>query len=97
LFEQRQGGELGAFIEATVGVLRAHDRRRSADLCGTLLSYLENAQNARATADALGVHVNTLRQRLESADTLLGSWREGGRALELHLALRLLELQRQVG
>lgn len=96
LFEQRQGGELGAFIEATVGVLAAQDRRRSSDLCGTLLSYLEQAQNARATADALGIHVNTLRQRLDSVDALIGNWREGGRTLELHVALRMHALQREL-
>lgn len=93
LFEQRQGSELGAFIDATAGVLIAHDSRRSTDLCGTVLTYLEGAQNARATADAMGIHVNTLRQRLESVDALIGNWREGGRALELHLALRMHRLR----
>ncbi len=96
LFEQRQGGEVAAFIEASVGALAAQDRRRSSDLCGTLLTYLEQAQNARATADALGIHVNTLRQRLDSVDALIGNWREGGRMLELHVALRMHALQRQL-
>ena len=93
LFEQRQGSELGAFIDATVGALMAHDARRGTDLCGTLLTYLDSAQNARATADAMGIHVNTLRQRLDSVDALIGNWREGGRTLELHLALRMHRLR----
>lgn len=95
LFEQRQGTELGAFIDATVGTLTAHDARRSTDLCGTLLAYLDSAQNARATADAMGIHVNTLRQRLDAVEALIGNWREGGRALELHLALRMHMLRGQ--
>jgi hypothetical protein len=93
LFEPRQGGDVTAFIDGTAGVLAAHDERRATDLCGTLLTYLEQAQNARAAADALGIHVNTLRQRLESVDTLIGNWREGGRALELHVALRMHALR----
>lgn len=97
LFEQRQGSELGAFIEATAGVLAAQDRRRGTDLCGTLLCYLEQAQNARAAAEALGIHVNTLRQRLDSVDALIGPWREGGRALELHMGLRLHMLRTRLG
>lgn len=97
LFEQRQGGEVGAFIEATVGRLEAQDARRGTDLCGTLLAYLEQAQNARAAADALGIHVNTLRQRLESLDGLMGNWREGGRALEVHVALRMRLLRPKGG
>src|SRR5690606_23654901 len=89
LFEERQGGEVSAFIESTVGVLVEQDRRRGLDLCGTLLCYLENAQNAKATAGALNIHVNTLRQRLQAIDDQVGNWRAGGRALELHIALRM--------
>ncbi len=93
LFEQRQSGEMAAFIEATAGPLAAQDRRRKSDLCATLLAYFEQGQNAKSTADALKIHVNTLRQRLESIDELLGDWRSGGRALELHVALRMQMLQ----
>lgn len=89
LFEQRQSGEVASFIEATAGALLAQDRRRKSELGATLLTYLEHAQNAKATAEALQVHVNTLRQRLETIDELLGDWRGGGRALELHVALRM--------
>jgi len=94
LFEQRQAGDLAAFIENTAGPLLAHDAKRGAELAATLLSYLENAYNAKLTADDLGIHPNTLRQRLDAIDALLGPWRSGGRALELHMALRVHKLQR---
>lgn len=96
LFEQRQAGELASFIEANAGALLEQDRRRKSDLCATLLAYFEHAQNAKPTADALKIHVNTLRQRLETIDELLGDWRSGGRALELHMALRMQMLRSQL-
>ena len=94
LFEQAQVADVSGFIDATVGRLAAYDRRRNTDLAGTLLAFLEHAQNAKPTADSLGIHVNTLRQRLETVDTLIDGWRQGGRALELHVALRLHTLRR---
>lgn len=94
LFEQRQVADVSDFIDATVGKLVAHDRRRNTDLAATLLAYLEHAQNARSTADHLQIHVNTLRQRMEAIDDLLGAWRQEGRFLELHVALRLHTLRR---
>ncbi len=96
LFEQRQAGELASFIEANAGALLEQDRRRKSELCATLLAYFEHAQNAKPTADALNIHVNTLRQRLETIDELLGDWRSGGRALELHIALRMQMLRGQL-
>lgn len=97
LFEQRQASEVAAFVNATAGPLMAHDARRKSELAATLLAYLESAYNAKSTSDSLGIHINTLRQRLESIDTLLGDWRNGGRALELHMALRIHKLQRGLG
>ncbi|ALM82363.1 GAF domain-containing protein [Bordetella sp. N] len=94
LFEQRQAADVSHFIEATIGKLVAHDQRRNTDIAGTLLAYLEHTQNARSTADHLQIHVNTLRQRLEVVDGLLDSWRDGGRFLELHVALRLHTLRK---
>ena len=94
LFEHRQAADVAGFIEATVGSLVQHDQRRNADLAGTLLAYLKHAQNARSTADSLQIHVNTLRQRLEAIDELLKGWRQGGRFLELHVALRMHMLRR---
>ncbi|KRC86007.1 fused phosphoenolpyruvate-protein phosphotransferase PtsP/GAF domain protein [compost metagenome] len=94
LFEQRQAADVAGFIDATVGKLVAHDQRRNTGLADTLLAYLEHAQNARSTAEHLRIHVNTLRQRLEAVDDLLKGWRQEGRFLELHVALRLHKLRK---
>jgi len=90
LFDGRSATELDAFLDATLGGLRDVDRLR-----GTLLAYLDQGRNARATAQALGIHINTLRQRLEAVDAALGDWQEASRALEIHLALRLWQLKQK--
>ena len=96
LFEQRQAGEVSGFVDGIAGPLLAHDARRRSELAQTLLAYLDNGYNAKLTADGLAIHINTLRQRLETIDALLGDWRHGGRALELHMALRIHALQRRM-
>jgi len=53
-------------------------------------TYLDHGRRHAASAQTLGIHVNTLYQRLETIDRLLGDgWREGHRATDLHLMLRL--------
>ena len=92
-FERLGSEEINAFFEATIGKLLDADRHRGSALATTLLAYLDHEHNARHTAAALGIHVNTLRQRFEQIDRLLGDWRSGTRALDLHLALRLWQLR----
>jgi DNA-binding PucR family transcriptional regulator len=62
-------------------------------LAGTLLAYLDCGYNAAEAARSLSLHINTLRQRLEAVDALLVGWRDAGRALEVHVALRLWRLR----
>ena len=90
---QPDAGVLTGFIEATIGPLLAHDSSRAARLAPSLLMYLELGCNARAAAMKLGIHVNTLNNRLAAAAALLGPWDAPGRGFELHLALRLAALQ----
>lgn len=90
---QTDTGVLTGFIEATIGPLLAHDSSRAARLAPSLLMYLELGCNARAAAVKLGIHVNTLNNRLAGAAALLGPWDAPGRGFELHLALRLAALQ----
>ncbi len=92
-FERLGRDEIGAFFEATIGKLLDADRKRGSTLAPTLLAYLDHEHNARHTAAALGIHVNTLRQRFAQIDELLGDWRGGTRALDVHLALRLWQLR----
>lgn len=87
---------LSGFIDATIGPLLAHDRARGTRLAPSLLVYFDLGHNAKAAAGRLGVHVNTLNNRLAAATTLLGPWDPPGRGLALHLALRLAALQASV-
>ncbi|NEX62428.1 helix-turn-helix domain-containing protein [Noviherbaspirillum galbum] len=92
LFESHDQERLKSFIEATIGPLIAYDDKRHTQLADTLLSYMDSNQNARTTATRLGIHVNTVRQRLTSVEELLGYWGNPIRALEIHVALRLWRL-----
>ncbi|SHH09621.1 helix-turn-helix domain-containing protein [Pollutimonas bauzanensis] len=92
LFEQRGTKDLNSFIQASVGELISHDLRRNTNLCGTLLAYLDESQSFKIAAASLDIHVNTLRQRLETIDHLLGNWRNGSKTLEIHMALRMHSL-----
>jgi GAF domain-containing protein/sugar diacid utilization regulator len=81
-------------LAAQLGPLLAYDRRRGTQLVPTAWTFLENDGSLAAAAKALHIHVNTLRQRLDRIDNLLGdSWRRGGRSLDVHVALRLWRLQ----
>jgi len=73
-------------------ILRPFDEkapRQAADLKKTLLCYLDGQYNIRRVADTLGVHINTVRQRLDALRQITGGWDDPIRALELHIALRL--------
>jgi GAF domain-containing protein/sugar diacid utilization regulator len=84
-------------LAAQLGPLLDYDRKRGTQLVSTAWIFLENDASITAAANSLHVHANTLRQRLDRIDTLLGpGWRRGGRALDVHVALRLWRL-RSVG
>ncbi len=81
------------FIDATIGVLLAHDQARGTKLASSLLMYFDLGCNAKEAAARLEVHVNTLNNRLATASALLGAFDMPGRRLSLHLALQLHELR----
>ena len=78
-----------AYVDRLIGPLRRADQARGTALVNTLLTYMEHGHNARAAARVLGVHVNTLHNRLETVSSLLSGWNDPGRSLEVHLALRM--------
>jgi len=93
LFETHDQSSLAAFLDATIGAVTSHDARRGSELTATLLTYFDTHQNAKLTASRMGIHVNTVRQRLASVEELLGHWGSASRALEIHMALRLWRLR----
>ncbi|MGW0173886.1 GAF domain-containing protein [Rhodococcus sp. NPDC003322] len=82
--------ELAAVTEQMLGPLIREQEQRGVPLPDTLASYLEHNRRHAATAADLGIHANTLYQRLESIDRLIGKqWRDPDLALDLQLLLRL--------
>jgi sugar diacid utilization regulator len=92
LFETHDQSSLANFLDATIGAVISHDRKRGSELAPTLLCYFDSNQNAKLTAQRLDIHVNTVRQRLATIEELLGHWGNASRALEIHIALRLWSL-----
>jgi sugar diacid utilization regulator/GAF domain-containing protein len=89
--------DLRAFLDRTLGKIKAYDSRRGADLLPTLEVFLAEGGHHANTARALGIHINTLYQRLERLDHVLGEeWRESDRRLELHLAVRLSAIEQHL-
>ncbi|MFF8912835.1 helix-turn-helix domain-containing protein [Streptomyces sp. NPDC015032] len=82
--------DVDGFVSATLGPLLEYDARRGTHLVRTLGAYFGSGGSLIRAKDELHVHVNTVVQRLDRVQVLLGrDWNEPGRALELQLALRL--------
>ncbi|RKS09511.1 purine catabolism regulator [Nocardiopsis sp. Huas11] len=79
-----------AFTDSVLGPLREHDNRHGTDLAHVLLHYLDHGAQVEAAARDLGVHRNTLRSRLRTAERVLGRSLDAPRTrLELWTALSL--------
>jgi DNA-binding PucR family transcriptional regulator len=73
--------------------LARYDQERGAKLFETLESWLDNKGNIVATSRALGVHQNTLRQRLARMEGILGFDLDGEDWLSMAMALKLVKLR----
>jgi GAF domain-containing protein len=89
LFEGGAPPDLARHMRTILKPLSDRPSRQQAEFKRTLLCYLDNQYNMTRTAETLGLHINTVRQRLATLQTLTGGWDDPIRALELHLALRL--------
>ena len=88
---------LRRFADGVLGPLREYDRRREAQLEDTLRAFLQYDGQFAATAAALYVHVNTLRNRLAKITELTG--RDAARTVDrvdLFLALEADELRQRI-
>lgn len=82
------------FVEEMVGPLRRYDADRGTALVQTVESWLRHDRHPSAAARDLHVHANTVHQRLDRVDDLLGAgWRDPQRSLDLQMALRVLRLR----
>lgn len=81
-------------LQAQIGALLGYDAQRGSELTKTAWAFLENESLVARTAEELHIHPNTLRQRLDRIEKLLGQdWRRGGRMLDVQVALRLWRLK----
>jgi hypothetical protein len=83
----RDPGAASVFVATELAPLAGEDRR-SQKLRHTLAAYFECGQNARATAERLGIHHQTVAQHLDAIEERIGASVASRRA-ELELALRL--------
>lgn len=73
MFVAAVGGEdIRTFVHDSVGALLAYDRKHQTPYLETLTAYLRESCRSQACADAMGVHVTTLRYRLARIKELFG-------------------------
>jgi GAF domain-containing protein len=90
LFAESAPAEILAYIGTRIGPLVEYDRLNRTSLTLTATAYLDQGQNKQKTAASLQIHINTLKQRLERIDSLLGpEWTRPRLLLEVHIAMRL--------
>ena len=77
-----------------VGKLAAYDEQRQTQLLQTLEEFLGRRGNISATAEALFVHPNTLRQRLRRIGELTDLDLRSDDWLEIEIAVKLVRLRR---
>ena len=88
---------LNAFLQTTIGAVRQYDADRNADLLGTLRAFVRNNASPTRTARALNFHTNTILQRLDRLDHVLGAdWRDDERMFRIGIAVRLDELRERL-
>jgi hypothetical protein len=96
LVENASPGHLRHLVERAIGPVLRYDREHGAQLVETARGFFAAGQNAPAAARVLGVHVNTVYQRLDRIDQVLGTacWRSPAGAMEVQMALQLHEQSR---
>ncbi|MHA3724123.1 helix-turn-helix domain-containing protein [Leucobacter sp. HY1910] len=81
-------------LAAQLGPLLEYDQKRGTELMYTAWVFLDADSAQAESAKRLHIHTNTMRQRLDRIDGILGrNWRRGGRALDIHIALQLWRLR----
>ena len=97
LFGNTEEGHLRRFVNQRLAALVEYDVEHRTDLVATLNAYLSTGRRHTATAQHMHIHVNTLYQRLQRISELAGiDFEDADNVLEVHLALRLHQLTRDV-
>jgi DNA-binding PucR family transcriptional regulator len=80
-----------------VARIAEYDRQRSTSLLKTLEEFLRRRGNISATAEALYVHPNTLRQRLRRIVEVSGLDLRKDDWLMVEIAVKIVKLQQALG
>jgi DNA-binding PucR family transcriptional regulator len=84
------------FVQDRLGPILAYDSRHGGDLVPTLEAFLASGCRYQACADALAIHVTTLRYRLSRVSELFNvSLEDPDSRFGLDLALRLRRMMEQ--
>jgi DNA-binding PucR family transcriptional regulator len=98
LFRSDDRGEMIEFARRTLRPLIEHDERHGTNLVQTLQVYLDESGSHRRTAERLFVHVNTVSARMTRiAEVAQIDLQAATLRLNLHLALRILQLAGAIG
>lgn len=89
LFQNKGDDTIASFLRTSVGALIEQDEKRKSQLAITLLAYLDTGRSVQKAAEVLGIHVNTMRQRLDAIAQINPDWSDPSKSLEVHIALRL--------
>jgi GAF domain-containing protein len=88
--------DVQAHVHHLLGAVLDYDEQRGTDLIGTLRAYFAAGQSPTRAAGELHLHPNTVQQRLDRVTALLGDgWQQPERALDVQVALRLLQAIRE--
>jgi DNA-binding PucR family transcriptional regulator len=88
---------LRAFLDSTIGAVRAYDLERGAELLATLRVFIRSGDSATRTARVLNFHPNTIFQRLDRLNSVLGEgWRDEERLFRIAMAVRLDEMRERL-
>jgi sugar diacid utilization regulator len=98
VLESTSQKQVRALLAQTVAPLQRYDEEHNTLLMETIDAYFAAGGNPRATAKAMQVHPNTIYQRLERIDHVLGhrGWREPDGALSMQLGLQLQRILEQI-
>ena len=88
LFEAGDATRIARYVDQILSPNRGAGSAAEDALKKTLLCYIDCEHNICGRR-SLGVHVNTVRQRLDTLREITGGWDDPIAALELHVALRL--------
>jgi DNA-binding PucR family transcriptional regulator len=87
LFEVGDAARIARYVGEILLPIDKRDPKQKTRLKQTLLCFFECQYNTARTATQMGLHINTVRQRLETLREITGGWDDPVAALELPIAL----------